>query len=775
MMARRWRNVCEHVYMLCLSFFLLWNVFYMTEAQWTFDVRGAFPAVWLGLAAAALLMCRMRPGAAGWLLALPVWMAVASAYRGAEVLQAQLADIWRAVLAFGVVLMAPRVVRRERLLRYVKAVLLLWTVCLTLQALIGLWAALTGHAVFSLKGTWYIGVNLGDHRLYLNAYVITGAVKMGLSALLAVLLAAMCRRVAARVLCGACAALQLVCLALTDCRTAFIAVGFALGLMAAVWILQGVKARPALRWMAALAAVAAAVVLAYAGLSGLLTAASPLVPQELENLSLPELPAHLLPHAAAEGAVQHRALEAANLFNSRQIIWQAALRLLWREPRFLLTGTTTALAPALTDAQIPPDMYPGYAFQHVHNVYLQVLVSWGLPGLVLLGAFLVCFLRAAWRVMVRHDLPGWQRLLPVPVLYMMLCEMVDCFTRLSEDSPLLLFACLFAGMTLAADAAARRGAQQEVPPGCAVDVIVPAYNAEAYLPRAVASALQCPAARVILVDDGSTDGSGALCDELAADPRVKVLHQENRGAAAARNAGMAAATAAYVAFLDADDALLPGALGTLMQSIADADAAQGDIVRDAPVIYPELRVQELPGRDALGTALSDPTRHLLCHGWLFRRGLLREGFNEQLTLGEDGEWMLRTLRHAGKVRFVRLPAYRYTVRPDSALHGAAGAEAAYLRTLAAAAPVLEPLDMPQEAAIYRLTHLLLLLTHDPQASMEQLREASPFAEAFAAARLTGLSPRMVALRLLRDRRYGLVRMIIRLRRRMNRGAAKRTP
>ena len=244
MMARRWRNVCEHVYMLCLSFFLLWNVFYMTEAQWTFDVRGAFPAVWLGLAAAALLMCRMRPGAAGWLLALPVWMAVASAYRGAEVLQAQLADIWRAVLAFGVVLMAPRVVRRERLLRYVKAVLLLWTVCLTLQALIGLWAALTGHAVFSLKGTWYIGVNLGDHRLYLNAYVTTGAVKMGLSALLAVLLAAMCRRVAARVLCGACAALQLVCLALTDCRTAFIAVGFALGLMAAVWILPRTSTFP---------------------------------------------------------------------------------------------------------------------------------------------------------------------------------------------------------------------------------------------------------------------------------------------------------------------------------------------------------------------------------------------------------------------------------------------------------------------------------------------------------------------------------------------------
>ena len=66
MTARRFRAVCEHAYMLAVCFFLLWDIPYMTEAQWTFSLRGVFPAVWYGLAAAALLMLRRKPATA-WL------------------------------------------------------------------------------------------------------------------------------------------------------------------------------------------------------------------------------------------------------------------------------------------------------------------------------------------------------------------------------------------------------------------------------------------------------------------------------------------------------------------------------------------------------------------------------------------------------------------------------------------------------------------------------------------------------------------------------------
>lgn len=95
-------------------------------------------------------------------------------------------------------------------------------------------------------------------------------------------------------------------------------------------------------------------------------------------------------------------------------------------------------------------------------------------------------------------------------------------------------------------------------------VIVPVYKAAATLDRCVASVLAQQVTgglHCILVDDGSPDESGGLCDVWAArDPRVTVLHQENRGVSAARNAGLAAADSEYLVFLDADDALRPGAL-----------------------------------------------------------------------------------------------------------------------------------------------------------------------------------------------------------------------
>ncbi len=94
-----------------------------------------------------------------------------------------------------------------------------------------------------------------------------------------------------------------------------------------------------------------------------------------------------------------------------------------------------------------------------------------------------------------------------------------------------------------------------------ISVIIPCYRAAATLRRAVDSALTGAPAdlEVLLVDDGSPDDTGALCDELAAaDPRVRALHRANGGAGAARNTGLDAAHGDWVLFLDADDALLPG-------------------------------------------------------------------------------------------------------------------------------------------------------------------------------------------------------------------------
>lgn len=90
----------------------------------------------------------------------------------------------------------------------------------------------------------------------------------------------------------------------------------------------------------------------------------------------------------------------------------------------------------------------------------------------------------------------------------------------------------------------------------AVSVIVPIFNAAAYLPRCVKSIVNQTYSKlqIILVDDGSTDGSGAIADEWRAkDRRIEVYHQPNRGQSAARNVGLQHAKGAFVAFVDADD------------------------------------------------------------------------------------------------------------------------------------------------------------------------------------------------------------------------------
>lgn len=108
-----------------------------------------------------------------------------------------------------------------------------------------------------------------------------------------------------------------------------------------------------------------------------------------------------------------------------------------------------------------------------------------------------------------------------------------------------------------------------------VDIIIPVYNVEAYLPQCLDSVLTqgYPAMSLTLVDDGSTDASGRICDEYAQkDARVRVLHQENQGPSDARNAGLALASGEYVYFLDSDDYIVPGAIETLVRS-AEASGA----------------------------------------------------------------------------------------------------------------------------------------------------------------------------------------------------------
>lgn len=108
-----------------------------------------------------------------------------------------------------------------------------------------------------------------------------------------------------------------------------------------------------------------------------------------------------------------------------------------------------------------------------------------------------------------------------------------------------------------------------------ISMIVPVYKAEKYIESCVSSILAQSFRdfELILVNDGSPDRSGELCDALAkTDSRIRVIHKENGGAATARNAGLDAAKGDYIAFVDGDDQIHPQYLDFLLRLLAENDA-----------------------------------------------------------------------------------------------------------------------------------------------------------------------------------------------------------
>ena len=130
-----------------------------------------------------------------------------------------------------------------------------------------------------------------------------------------------------------------------------------------------------------------------------------------------------------------------------------------------------------------------------------------------------------------------------------------------------------------------------------ISVVIPVYNVEKYLAECVDSVLgqTYQDYEIILVDDGATDSSGAMCDEYAQkDARIRVIHQPNGGLSAARNAGLSAASGEYIYFLDSDDYIEPT---TLVDLVSVAEQEQADMVFfDGYVFFDECEEDDTVSR-----------------------------------------------------------------------------------------------------------------------------------------------------------------------------------
>ncbi len=142
-----------------------------------------------------------------------------------------------------------------------------------------------------------------------------------------------------------------------------------------------------------------------------------------------------------------------------------------------------------------------------------------------------------------------------------------------------------------------------------VAVVIPAYNAEETVGAAVQSVLAqgWPGVEVVVVDDGSTDGTAAVAE--ACGGRVRVLRLSNGGPARARNAGMRATEGEFVAFLDADDVWLPGKLEAQMPEFADAEVG---------LVFCDFSLQRAEG-NSLPSYMAE--RPLAGGGWILERYL----------------------------------------------------------------------------------------------------------------------------------------------------------
>ena len=217
-----------------------------------------------------------------------------------------------------------------------------------------------------------------------------------------------------------------------------------------------------------------------------------------------------------------------------------------------------------------------------------------------------------------------------------------------------------------------------------VSIIIPVYNTEKYLPKCLDSILNQSADcfEVLLVDDGSTDNSGIICDEYAnKDKRVRVFHKTNGGASSARNLGLDCASGEWVFFIDSDDELFPEGLKTMVDCITDdVDIVLGGYNKtdeNGMVLetYDQHKTIVLSKRDSLLTLYNGYSLFYPYLGYgcirLYRNSIIQKyriRFDTDIIVKEDTLFIVQYIcKSNGITIFTTTPVYNYIIHDSSAM------------------------------------------------------------------------------------------------------------
>lgn len=212
-----------------------------------------------------------------------------------------------------------------------------------------------------------------------------------------------------------------------------------------------------------------------------------------------------------------------------------------------------------------------------------------------------------------------------------------------------------------------------------ISVIVPVYKCEKYLKKCVGSILSQSYSNleVLLIDDGSPDGSPAICDSFAAaDKRVKVFHKENGGASSARNVGLENATGDYVCFVDSDDLVPENSVLDLFQSITKNACQYAEGICG---ILGRSTVKKTIEKEKIISWAENP-KELLCYltqigsyspySKIYDAKIIREHnlrFDESLKCSEDTLFIRQYLSHCSRMVLIPTVVYEYNTENEASL------------------------------------------------------------------------------------------------------------
>lgn len=211
-----------------------------------------------------------------------------------------------------------------------------------------------------------------------------------------------------------------------------------------------------------------------------------------------------------------------------------------------------------------------------------------------------------------------------------------------------------------------------------ISVIVPVYNIERYLPRCLETiaAQSYRNLEIILVDDGSTDSSGSICDEFVkSDNRASVIHQRNHGLWSARNAGQRIAKGNYLMFIDGDDYIHKDTIRTLYQAINKKNGYDIAIVDfkktinyEEDIVYEkDVELEELTQVELFSKIFID-CRFAVVWNKLYRRSLIENIYANDYPRSQDVDFNIRVFIQANNAIVIHRKMYFWVQRPTSLMH-----------------------------------------------------------------------------------------------------------